>query len=66
MPDPRQPYEDSVGAFELPDLRRLVATGKYRAFDIGRGRIEFTPSDEHVDASGGRAVVYELRQRTYS
>ena len=58
-------HADEVTPFEVPDLRKLLATGRYRAARVGRGRIELSPTDAGVEAAGGRATVYELTARTY-
>ena len=45
-------HVEDVTPFELPDLRKLVAAGKYVASRVGRGRIEFNPTDAAVDRGG--------------
>jgi hypothetical protein len=44
-------------AFEVPDLRRLVALGKYEARRLTDGRIELSPVDP---SSGPRFRLQEL------
>lgn len=58
-------YVEPLTAFELPDFRKLVATGRYRADVVGRGRIELSPTQQGVDESPGRRpIVYRLTART--